>query len=393
MSKKEVTTAFKALGIYTDNKKYFDQKYYSNWVHSFFYDRKDNLRPHLSLNETMVKEFNHSLSASEEVFEDCYVKGIDIFFFESDLAIFSIKIDLQHPKVQLQNVVDFASLFRRSTINEEMKDIPISVALIEKYITSKFHTNPQLWRDFNPQLKSAAFMDVSENPGSKDINELLYQLGTFSTFSSEDGMYIPEEDYTDKLLDKGLLSIFKNWRVLCLYDSLSRVAINLNEKDKYKLWENEYILIYIYTLYTRYFLHYSNNQLTRVIDNKKLVGNSRSAFFDFKNEFNHEKISYKFLPNEIYSTIKDCLGVEEEIKSIEEKLSRINVLNQEQYQKRVNRILFILTLLTLISVGYDAGQLATEQDPLKYGISIAIIALFLIVFLVLFNIKKNNRNS
>lgn len=352
-------TNYEPLDLYIKNKDYFNQKYYSNWIDSFFQAENSTSR-HLKLkaNNPLLNESFQLLDSQENTKVNYKIKAIDIFFFKANLGIFVIKIDLPEiDKISYNEIANFGLNFRQTTINEKQLSTPKSVELIEKHIISCFHPDKQNWRKYNPQLKSALFIDINKTLQKNNLDELLYKLGTFSTIKNEDNLNAPEETYFKRLLDKGSISVFKNWKALCLYDSITRISVNLNEKDKYKLWENEYILIYIYVLYARYFLHYTNNQLIKVFDKPKLVEAQRNSFFEFKNEFNHTKISYKFLPNEIYSRLKDSLGIEEELDSINEKLNRTSVIRQEKHQKRVNRILFGLTLLTLISVAHDAGQM------------------------------------
>ena len=201
-------------------------------------------------------------------------------------------------------------------------------------------------------------------------------------------MFEPDETYFQDLIRENEISLFRNWKALCLYDSFCRIAVNLDAFDKHKLWLNEYILIYIYVLYARYFLHYTNNQLALLFKDPKLVEEHRDKFFKFKNEFNHTKISYKFLPNIIYEKFKETLDVEDEVVLIEEKLTRASLLKQEKYQQRINRILFVLTSLTLISVAYDGGQMLDRWEwsqALIISLAIIVVVSLIIILLMFYN--------
>lgn len=369
---------YKYSNIYSQNKDYYDQKYYSNWIHSLFTRKK--LKNHLKL-----KESNPILKKELQLESfNFIITEINVFLFDLGMALFMIKIDI--PKVgSYKDIIEFGTIFRRVQINKN--EIQTSEEIIEEYITSKFHSNPVDWRQYNPTLKSAIFIDIKTRIDSTEMDRLLYQIGTFSLLKGKNSINEPDEKYMQHLLDEGGVSIFKNWKLLCLYDSISRVAINLNKKDTYKLWENEYILIYIYVLYTRFFLQHTNNELTKVFGDLKSLENQRDVFYKFKNEFNHIKISNKFLPNTIYSKLRKTLQVEEEINLINEKLTRMNIIKQEKYQKRVNRILFLLTLLTIISVAYDGGQIL-EQTKESLITTLSLIILSFIIILLLYNKKK-----
>lgn len=387
---------YEPLDFYENNKAYFDQKYYSNWIHSFFLNasRNKEIPGHFKLKKiSSLFEKKLRLDIGEEKgIVNFNIREVNVFFFEGQLGIFVIKIDLFDAHFNWRDIVSFGSTFRKSTINRKYQKTSLSVGLIEEYITSKFHSDSKCWRQYNPQLKSSIFLDIDRHPGSEAMDKLLYHVGTYSMPFEVNDNYEPDEDYFQKLINENGINLFKNWKVLCLYDSICRIAVNLNRMDKYKLWENEYILIYIYVLYTRYFLHYTNNQLTLLFENSKLVEEQRNSFFKFKNEFNHTKISYKFLPNVIYEKLKKTLDIDEEVSLIEEKLTRVNILNQEKYQSRVNRILFMLTLLTLISVAYDGGEMLAKWEwsqSLIISIFIGVICIIIMIKLFYFTKSKN----
>jgi hypothetical protein len=385
---------FSPSDFYDMNKKYVDQKYYANWIHSFFKKSTgNNEHRHFKLKKSsplFEKELQLEVDDKKKSI-GLNVREVNVFFFEANLGMFVIKIDLLESHFNWQDIVAFGSTFRQSTINKKYQETSLSVDLIEEYITPKFHSDAQAWRKYNPLLKSAVFIDIDKQPDKESMDKLLYQIGTYSMSFGNNDIFEPDTKYLQNLINENGISIFKNWKALCLYDSICRIAVNLNKKDKYKLWENEYILIYIYVLYARYFLHYTNNQLTILFENSKLVERERDNFFKFKNEFNHTKISYKFLPNVIYKKLKKTLDIDEEVNLIEEKLTRVNILNQEKYQSRINRILFLLTLLTLISVAYDGGQLLGSwkwSQSLIISLIIGFISVITIIIIFYFTKSK-----
>ncbi|MEM9545023.1 MAG: hypothetical protein AAGA77_03575 [Bacteroidota bacterium] len=375
-----ISPDYEPLNIYAENKNYFDQKYYSNWIQSFFRDalRQNKTPTNLKLKASSAlfqKELKIEVEGQNDI--TFKIREIDLFFFEASLGIFVIKVDLPKVHSNWKDLVRFGAYFRKSTINEKYQNHNLSIEIIEEYISSRFHSERTAWRQYNPLLKSAIFIDVAEDIDNALMSHLLYHVGTFSLPFDEGNIFSPDPQYQQKIVDENAISPFLNWKALCLYDSVSRIAVNLNDKDAHKLWENEYILIYVYVLYTRYFLHYTNNQLTQIFQNSKLVEDQRNKFYNFKNQFNHAKISYKFLPNIIYEKLRSSLDIKVELDIIEEKLTRVNVLRQEKYQSRVNSILFLLTVLTLISVAYDGGEMLEHCFE---GLESLDISMFIITF-------------
>ena len=228
------------------------------------------------------------------------------------------------------------------------------------------------------------------------MDSLLYALGTFTLPDAKNGIYTPDPNYYQETLNKNTIRIFKNWRALCLYDSLTRVSIELDIHDKYRLWENEYILIYIYVLQAQYYMYRVGSELARHQTSLKESKVLRNNFIAFMNTFEHQKISYKYLPNLLFDRFKSALDIQEEVDLVENKINRINKELQEKSDKRIDRILLFLTLITIVSVAHDTGQLfSTFINPDNKGvaqISASVIAL-IICIATLFLLRRRSKED
>lgn len=395
-----INSNFERSNFYEENKDYFQQKYYNNWLKSVFCDLE------VSPSEGVINHFRFkkenallkttqliSLKKQNESSSIEYlIRDIDIFLFQDNLGVFVIKIDLPLKHLNWKDIVDFSWEFRKTTINQKYNETPHSVKLIEDHIIKYFHSDLVSWRQFNPNLKTGFYIDIDRQPKNEEFNELLLSIGTFNNPFETKNLYGLNLEYKQSVINNGLICIYDNWKTLCLYDTLTRIAVNLNEEDKYKLWENEYILIYVYVVYSRFYLHNTNMQLANLSSKSKALTKSRNSFIKFINDYSHSKISYKFLPNEIYSQLKQSLDIEEEIASIEEKVNRMNMIRQERNENRLNRILSILTLLTLISVAYDGGQWLGHQEAeqqLAFYISLIIFITVAVTLLFIYLYKRN----
>lgn len=364
---------YNSLQIYKNSRPYFNKKYSSGWLDSLF-----NQRNHLQFNNQNdligkpLSLFVEGISTPVQY----VIREINVYFFDEGLAIFTIKIDLSETDLSWEKIVCFGRVFKEVNQNLGKPGKHSPVGIIEKHITSKFHHNPQNWRKYNLNLKAGIFVDIADYPGEEILDELLYQLGTFSSFILKGDLDKPAKNYLKALLNANGICLFNNWKALCLHDSISRVAVNLKSVDTYRLWENEYMLIYVYVLFKQFYLRHSNDQITKMFRNTQEIKIQRNKFFEFRNKYDHFKVSHKFLPNIIYSKIQKSLELENEIEKIEDKLSRLYELRQERVSTRINRVLNMLTILTIISVANDAGTLfQNPQMTPEFVISISTIIL------------------
>ena len=389
---------FKNSDFLSQNADYFTQKYYENWLRGIFSSvyEDSSINNHLIIKEDhqiLSKHQNiHYKEESKKIVISYSIRSIEVFLFPNELGVFIIKIDMPEEHLNWQDITAFGWNFRNTTINKKHNIFPPTLELIEDVITKNFHSDQTAWRKFNPHLKTAVFVDIDKQLEDSEMNYLLYSLATLSNPTKVNNLYVPEESFYNNLLNNFSISVFKNWKTLCLFDTMARIAVNLNEKDKYKLWENEYVIIYVYVIYLRFFLYDTNRQLVQASNNSQNLVKTRSAFFKFINNFHHSRISYKFLPNEIYIQLKKSLEIEEEIYSIEKTITRMNRIQQEKNEKNLARILFILTLLTLISVSYDGGQwLSRGENKSAFSISLSIFLFAIIIMTIVYLYYKHKK--
>ena len=390
------SSSFDYAGFFTNNSKYLSQKYYSNWLNSFYYNDVK-----LRENRLGVLNSNHlKLHEESELYDqihaiDCFdgesersieftVESVETFLLREHTGIFIIGIDLLNVHWNWEDISLFTSHIRRTnTFNPEGK-LPIIVEIIEQHISGEFHPDKTKWRNFHPQLKSVILVDLKESIPKNQLDRLLYDLGTFSNPLEKHQLLEPEENYYLDEIEANSISVFNNWKALCLEDSLVRVSIDLEDKDKFKLWEREYVYIYIYVLFARHYLYRCNATLIEVSSNEKLLKETRNNFFQFMNEFEFTRISYKFLPNTLFLQFKKSLQIDDEIRIVEKEIARINTLFKEQSDDRLGKVILILTTLTLLSVAYDASHLfieilspeSNQQRALILSISLILIVGF-----------------
>jgi hypothetical protein len=154
------------------------------------------------------------------------------------------------------------------------------------------------------------------------------------------------------------MDIYATWKGLGLMDTFT-VVCNEFDKSMY-LWREEYFFIYIYSLFSKYYIYIASSEISKVKGHSKRALRFQNEYLEFVNDFYVSSISYKFLQNAIYRTMRKGLEVEHEIEQMEEKINRIRKLQQENYENVVQFVLFFLSGLTIVSVINDAESLLTN---------------------------------
>ena len=390
---------YRESSLYKENEDYYRQKYYPNWLNSIFL--KENVHHfHCTSEDIIAQIFTFEIPLplaykNEEI--KFQILDISIHIFSNDIIIFAIKIILKE-NLSLDLLSKFSFHFRNTTVDNKNGLCSPVASIIQDYIISHLDSKDKNgecrrnWKKFSTHLKVCTFVDIDKIISEEKLNILLFDLGTLQPIGSSesDGLFSPSTSYFNRILTENVIAPYKNWKTLCLFDTLTRVSLNLDEVDKYKLWEKEYILIYIYDLFTKYYLYQINNNLAISNIDKRDALRTRDQFVHFINNYDNYRISYKFLPNLIHNQFRKALEINDELEKLEKKIERINIFIREKEEKRIERILIVLTILSLISILYDGGDLiakfagVTSENP-AYILTfrIAVLTLFLVIASIL----------
>ena len=179
-----------------------------------------------------------------------------------------------------------------------------------------------------------------------DRDQLLYELGTSSMLGTieNDTIHAPSTSYVKTILENKI-SCFKNYECLTLLDSFTVIGTNNydeNHVHTHSTWNDIYFSIYIFNLYVKCSLQIFLNDFT----SNPMV--KRKEFQEFYNKYYFRKISYNFLPNEIFKRISDSLEIEDDLDFIETKLETLASQVNEKQQKQQEFLLLCLSVIALL---------------------------------------------
>lgn len=349
-----------------DSFEYYQKIYYQSYLNNLIPNNHSSVSPawlRLNKEKNEILKNNPTFNIQSILFS---IEDVFIHLFEDIYGVFSIRIKLSKTSLTISDISNLINQFRGIVENKQANfhtesDNPIY------YNTSNFidqlifnGSNQSInWQQFTPNLKTYLCVDLTCPPPSdeKELNDLLYDLGSVAPIGSAKGsgdnlIYQPSNDFYKHLINNHSISIFKNWKALCVLDTFTRISFNLWEHEKtHAMWEKEYFNLYAYCLFAKFYLFDINSTSTGI--NQK----DRKRFLDYIAKYNLSHISYKFIQNKLYQKVMASLEIEQEFNQLEQKIERINTLyTEEEAEKKelestiTNAIGFIIALIGIISI-------------------------------------------
>lgn len=234
------------------------------------------------------------------------------------------------------------------------------------------------------KLKIFHIVEVAQEEIDNDrkTDELLLKLGTLTL--GNDSM---SSEYLDQLMTGSKISVYNNWKGLALFDTFTMIGHGIYNEDKKKsqmeVWKKVYFnMIYIHSLFLKFYLFRTNIEFRKKNAN---VSNLEKQFLCFERDCCFHKISYNFLPLEIYNRLNISLEINEEKTQLYHLIEKEKDRQGKERDRRMSTLLFILACLTIFSTIWDSYCLYKEsiscsmKEFTKIGIQISITILLLIV--------------
>lgn len=328
---------------------------------------------------TEIKRFRKILGKELKISwngHDCpvMIEYLDVFTFPDNLLIFSFRITYTDPQPESISAVNY-HLREYYNANE--------LSEIKRYLKPIIGEDPEI---IGNKLKLFNYLE-HEPAESVSVDYLLYDIGTCSPIGSAAGLapdFQPSEVYFNKLFRENSIEVFSTWKALSLFDSFT-VAINKAPHHP-EIWEYSYFnLIYMHTLYVKYFLYRLNNRFHKQYKYKieGLVEN----FNQFDHIYNLNSISHNFLPQTLYDKLRVSLEIEEELEIMR---SNLEIANQRAFKKRnlkLSRILSFIAFLTIITTILDGSVYINKvvfETDINYVLATSILSGIIIIFLIIY---------
>lgn len=226
-------------------------------------------------------------------------------------------------------------------------------------------------------VNSEILLDKTDS--DKDI--LLFELGTLSKV----GLYEKHEnngistEYFQNIISRNKISFYNNWSGLSLFDTFTILS---EQAPSWMLdnWVNTYFrMIYIHGLFLKFFLFRLNDVFR---SSPQHISRIEDELVTFEGKYCFHKISYNFLPLEIYKSVDKGLEISEERDQLYHLIEIENQRREKKNDKRVNRFLIFLTLFTMLSTLWDSSCLFNELYPYDIYVGSTIVGYKMVVSLL-----------
>jgi hypothetical protein len=357
----------------------------------------------------ILKDINEFRNLSLEVaLSETYrfsITKIDIFLFpetishsgNEKLGIYAFHVSLDEANSGSDSISTFINRMRLFESDHRIikgGEGFSTLDFIEKKIIFQKISDKMVLNIMGSKLKT--FTIINSDNSLEDPDQLLIDVGTAQLARNHKNKHTPRnsEEMLQELKKTNIISVYSNWKALALFDSFTVAGHGLS--DLSKTWGTTYLLIYIHCLKMKFYLFFVNADLSNFRGIGKNPKKLRAKFTEFITNNNFFSISYNILPNKIYRTMHLSLEISNEVKELEKKIATMNMIINEQYEKRLNRLIFLLALLGVVSVIFHASEFIMKVFSISehyyphLGTSIAGTVIIIVAAYFLLLRRKND---
>ena len=311
----------------------------------------------------------------------------EIFLFPGGIGMFAMILEPKENTLEsISELINKARTFE-SKVVQTGEPIEFQKWISKEVLCGIPLTGDKLELDEFSGSKFKVYTVIDMPPSSDSFHynrdHLLYEIGTCSPLGivGTGHRLSPSDSYYDDLMENKV-SAFRNYECLALLDSFTVIGhgnyVSFSDETEtyvpHHQWNRVYFGIYIYNLFVRYSLFKFN---------AKFLSNPvkyRDDFQDFLNHYNLKYISFNFLPNLIFTKVREALSIEEEIDTFEKRLGNLATSIQEQQEKRQA---FLLTIISVISAAEAVEGIFVGLNQVQEKLGWSSLAFYFILILIL----------
>ena len=382
-SKVEKDSSFLNKNFNDETYNFLNNSYHTEYINIMF-PALDNQ----GINR-LVKELNFEIEICN-IQTTVLLNNIELFIFNDSYrseqtALFSLDYLIENATLEdISNISFLLKLHDCEIIyNKEKMLLKDFIAKFLLFNINFYNDSSSLQQYAGSKFKQYLVIDFEHSVAKRD--NLLFELGTSSKIGSVDDGLIeaPSANYLDKIL-KNKISCFNNYECLTLLDSFTVLGTNNYNRDivySHLGWNDIYFSIYIYSIYMKSTLQILSNDFSK----ESLV--KRYEFQNFYNKYYRKKLSYNFLPNEIYSGILNSLEIDEDLSYVQEKLETLAVQVNERQQNQLGYLLACISVIALLETPLHIEGIRNIigleniiiYNSISYFVLIFVVFLFLVI--------------
>jgi len=290
------------------------------------------------------------------------IVALHVYTFPLGINFFAIEIDDSGNDLNSLNSGHFAL---RKWTKDAVKHIAQAVAPLSRLSRGGLDG---LLRDQN---KLKLYQVVMIDSAAVD-DKVLYEIATSSPIGTVDttSHYRPSTSYFNDIVEHNTVSAYDNWKAMALNDSFTYLAshcstsgeasaiIQQKEHDNLKTWLESYFpLIYLRCLLEKTFCFTRNNMYRSGGGRKRLIG----EIGKMEKYYFYDNISYNFLPNMLYKSMKQSMEIDMERKELTEQV-------KERESTWMAIVMAAIAAFAILSVFSDALTLF-KMSPVWFAVA------------------------
>jgi len=372
---------------FSENTNIFlENNYHSEFVNLMFSKEGENGV------DRYIKNINHKINIGE-INKDILINNIETFLFndqyqKNQTAIFSIDYSLDNLTLDEISYINYSLRQHDFIINYNNKNISVKDYIAENLMKgiSFFDNNNSIEQFAGSKFKNYIVLDFKPQ---NQRDDLLFEFGTFSKVESSKGdtLESPSEIYKTKVLSNKI-SCFKNYECLALLNSFTVIGSDNYDRGHlhtHSSWNDIYFSIYVYNLYLKCTLQILSNDFSKDSMAK------RYEFQNFYSKYYRQKISYNFLPNEIFIGIVKSMQIDEDLDYVQDKLETLAVQVNEKQQRQQELLLLIISVLAVLELPlYIEGirKIIGIENLVVYNSATYIGLIIVVLIFIISKIRK-----
>lgn len=320
------------------------------------------------------------------------VSRIHLYGFPYGIVLFAIELDessvsfdlLTAAHQELRNVNSYKKWVARGAAAEYLAAI---APLVEVVKDKDSDVMP-----YGRLVETGGKLKLFQIIKTKEVDDaLLYELGClFKPGIVKEGTdkTCPSDSYYASVIDNNTLHVFKNWKVLALFDTFTVLG-----DVGFFQWSLYFRMIYIHALYQKRLL-FDLNQRFRMPSQARGMGKLVNEMMERERYYSFPTISYNFLPQMIYEKACHGLDLESERTQLHKYVEQEGRRMETIAEKRTSRMLFALTLLAVASAMYDLTGLVTSvlgYEPASCSYNLVSLIVVAVVLVVMISILVYNK--
>jgi hypothetical protein len=251
-------------------------------------------------------------------------------------------------------------------------------------------------------LTEAERRELPAGPFRKVTDRLLYEFATCTGLgeSVRNPIWVPSRQQANRVRRLNRLAMWRCWTAMALKESLVFLGtedLTFNRRSLPYNIENNYLPLYLYTLYQKFQLLVYSNDLMREV--AQVGGGLRGArallqrFVAFRNQYWFNEVTRKPMGGDLYRTLQQGLEVNGLYQMVTSSVKEAKEFYEEVWNRQLQRAKDVLAYLGPATVALGAVRVFLDGPEFYWtaGTLVTLVLVFLLVYWLRMRRRRRRR--